>query len=146
MKDTIECSWNYGRGHMMIVITKFFPTSKTRIDKLKKIIDMDYDRREQCWVDIRECLKEYIPELKEEARKEAHNYQHYHEEVTWLSNRLKDKTSPQGVKLTKKQLDEYREKKKRFNEIARNAKAEFNRIQKHIERIEQNLEYITDFE
>ena len=52
----------------------------------------------------------------------------------------------QAGKLTKEQLEEYREKKKRFGEIARKAKSDFNRIQKQIEQVKQNLEYIADFE
>lgn len=146
MKETVDITYNGGYGHMTIVVAKFFPTSKARIDKLKKIIDMDWEHREQVWVDIRERLKEVLPELETEKKKEAHTFFHYNEEVVWLKNRLKDKTSPQGVKLTKEQLEEYREKKKRFGEIARKAKSDFNRIQKQIEQVKQNLEYIADFE
>ena len=146
MKEIVEITYNGGHGHMTIVVAKFFPTSKVRIDKLKKVIDLDWEHSEQIWVDIRERLKELIPELEADKQKEAHTFHHYNEEVAWLKNRLKDKTSPQGVKLTKEQLEEYREKKKRFGEIARNAKSDFNRIQRQIEQVKQNLEYMADFE
>ena len=146
MNETVEITYNGGNGHMTIIVAKFFPTSKARIDKLKKIIDMDWEHREQVWVDIRERLKELIPELEADKQKEGRTCYHYNEEVLWLKNCLKEKRNPQGVKLTKEQLEEYREKKKRFGEIARKAKSDFNRIQRQIEQVKQNLEYIADFE
>ena len=45
MENIISFTFNEGRGHMTIVLDKFFPTDATRLRKLLKLVDEDYDHR-----------------------------------------------------------------------------------------------------
>lgn len=47
MENIISFTFNEGRGHMTIVLDKFFPTDATRLRKLLKLVDEDYDHRDE---------------------------------------------------------------------------------------------------
>ena len=47
MENIISFTLNEGRGHMTIVLDKFFPTSATRLRKLLKLVDEDYEHRDE---------------------------------------------------------------------------------------------------
>ena len=57
---------NYGRGKMRIDVDTFFPTSRTRIRKLGRIMRMDYehDRKDE----LIEMLEDRMQAIKEEWR------------------------------------------------------------------------------
>lgn len=47
MDTTISITYHEGRGHMTVVLDKFFPTDATRLRKLLKVIDEDYEHRDE---------------------------------------------------------------------------------------------------
>jgi hypothetical protein len=47
METIISFTFNDGRGHMTIVLDEFFPTDATRLRKLLKTIDEDYEHRDE---------------------------------------------------------------------------------------------------
>jgi len=47
MENIISFTFNEGRGHMTIVLDKFFPTDATRLRKLLKLVDEDYEHRDE---------------------------------------------------------------------------------------------------
>ena len=47
MENIISFTFNEGRGHMAIVLDLFFPTAATRLRKLLKLIDEDYEHRDE---------------------------------------------------------------------------------------------------
>lgn len=47
MENIISFTFNEGRGHMTIVLDKFFPTGATRLRKLLKLVDEDYEHRDE---------------------------------------------------------------------------------------------------
>ena len=47
MENIISFTFNEGRGRMTIVLDKFFPTSATRLRKLLKLVDEDYEHRDE---------------------------------------------------------------------------------------------------
>lgn len=57
---------NYGRGKMCINVDTFFPTSRTRIRKLGRIMYMDYehDRKDE----LIEMLEERVNEIREDLK------------------------------------------------------------------------------
>lgn len=52
----IQIRYNNGQGQMIVHCDNFFPTSQAKFKKLLKIIDMDYDNRD----DILKTLEEYF--------------------------------------------------------------------------------------
>ena len=47
MENIISFTFNEGRGHMTIVLDLFFPTDATRLRKLLKLVDEDYEHRDE---------------------------------------------------------------------------------------------------
>lgn len=47
MENIISFTFNEGRGHMTIVLDKFFPTDATRLRKLLKMVDEDCEHRDE---------------------------------------------------------------------------------------------------
>lgn len=57
---------NYGRGKMCINVDTFFPTSRTRIRKLWRIMHMDYEHDGKD--ELIEMLEDRMQAIKEEWR------------------------------------------------------------------------------
>lgn len=57
---------NYGRGTMRIDVDTFFPTSKTRIRKLGKIMQMDWDH--DLKAQLLQMLEERVNEIREDLK------------------------------------------------------------------------------
>lgn len=47
MENIISFTFNEGRGRMTIVLDLFFPTDATRLRKLLKLVDEDYEHRDE---------------------------------------------------------------------------------------------------
>lgn len=46
-QNIIYITYHNGLGHMTVVLDKFFPTDATRVRKLLKVIDEDYEHRDE---------------------------------------------------------------------------------------------------
>lgn len=63
----MEIEIKYLTGHMYININEFFPTSKARINKLNKIIELDPNSK-QLRVDMLNAIKQYADEANDTSR------------------------------------------------------------------------------
>lgn len=85
MENTvISFSFNGGRGHATIVLDKFFPTDATRLRKLLKIVDEDYEHRDELRVTIVQHCSRRASELLDGRRYLANKAVEYHTKATEL--------------------------------------------------------------
>lgn len=70
MMETLNITWNCGKGRMQIILDKFFPSTKKDLKKLLKVIPLDWEHE----TELKENLKVYFQEQKaahEAAKKRA---------------------------------------------------------------------------
>lgn len=60
MMNTLNITWNFGKGRMQILLDKFFPSTKKDLKKLLKIISLDWEHE----TELKENLKVYFQEQK----------------------------------------------------------------------------------
>lgn len=62
MMDDLYIRWDYGRGNMVIILDKFFPTTKKNLKKLLSVIALDWEHESE----LKEKLKVYFQEKQQE--------------------------------------------------------------------------------
>lgn len=60
MMNTLNITWNFGKGRMQILLDKFFPSTKKDLKQLLKIISLDWEHE----TELKENLKVYFQEQK----------------------------------------------------------------------------------
>lgn len=60
MMNTLNITWNFGKGRMQILLDKFFPSTKKDLKQLLKIISLDWEHE----TELKESLKVYFQEQK----------------------------------------------------------------------------------
>lgn len=61
--ETLNITWDNGKGRMNIFLDKFFPSTKKDLKKLLSIISLDWQHEDE----LREKLKVYFQDKKNRA-------------------------------------------------------------------------------
>ena len=141
MNDVLKITWNAGYGKMNIVVKEFFPTSKEKIRKLDKVVQMDYSQND-FWEKVLPLLQEAIDETKAEMKIKAKEYDTYRTEENNTRNMVQSKKMPNGTPLTQEQVKDFRDKRIRYGKIARDAKRDHNHLQKKVTQLKENIKFI----
>lgn len=143
---------NYGRGKMCINVDTFFPTSRTRIRKLGRIMHTDYehDRKDE----LIEMLEDRMQAIKEEWRdlydgmgerkiklEDAQRTLDMRRQLVDNLRKRKEKALLEDAMLSRKK-DEEIEHDLRLEYRA--AKARLNRLEKDYKALKQNAEAVKD--
>lgn len=62
MMETLNITWNCGKGRMRILLDKFFPSTKKDLKKLLSISSLDWEHE----TELKEKLKTYFEEKQSE--------------------------------------------------------------------------------
>ena len=134
----------YDNGQMNIRMDAFFPTSQARLKKLLKVVDLDFEHREEIIQTMQQFFQDKVNEL--EARrissgKKAVEYIHKIADITAI---LESRKHLNGVPLTKDELADIKEQNKHFKAVYAGCLSDFNRsikqkdlFLKHLEILEQ---------
>ena len=143
MKD-LKITYNSGNGNMIIHMDNFFPTSQAHLKKLLKVVDLDFEHREQHIQTLNDFFNEQVQSLEEKRKAAGKKYLEYKQKVSDTSKLVQTKKKPSGVRLTKEELHEARETLKSEKAMMTSSLSEFNRCQrkkdqflKHLEILEQ---------
>lgn len=150
MENTISFTFSDGSGHATIALDKFFPTDATRLRKLLKMINEDYECRDElmCAI-IRYCAQSAVALLSSrpnwanrsvDAHTAATELQPEIEKLTGKIKLLKGQTYREARKEWKAQLRDMKKKQRdalsnyRFcRQRAANAKKQAERLTKNAE-------------
>ena len=112
--ETINITWDNGKGRMNIFLDKFFPTTKTNLKKLLSVISLDWQHEDE----LREKLKVYFQNKQSEheaAKKEnARKHLEYRQKEADSKEIVTTRKRPNGVPLSKDELKEEKEKLRRY--------------------------------
>lgn len=110
MMNTLNITWDCGKGRMQIFLDKFFPSTKKDLKKLLSIISLDWEHE----TELKEDLKVYFQEKIAEHEKAKMYSVKMHLQNKQLEADMEEivttRKRPNGVPLSKDELE--REKKK----------------------------------
>lgn len=124
-QNIINITHHEGRGHMTVVLDKFFPTDVTRLRKLLKVIDEDYEHRD---------------ELQPKIDKLTRQVSAMQEYINTYCKRGKGQGYRQQLKELKAQLKDAKEQQRRALSLYRDYQRQFVSAEKNAERLKKNAE------
>ena len=139
MMNTLNITWNFGKGRMQILLDKFFPSTKKDLKQLLKIISLDWEHE----AELKENLKVYFQEQKtvhEAAKKEpAKKHFEFRQREADTKEMVTTKKRPNGVPLSE---DELKEEKERLAFYKATARDYLLRYKQHEKEEKQFSEYL----
>ncbi len=139
MMNTLNITWNFGKGRMQILLDKFFPSTKKDLKQLLKIISLDWEHE----AELKENLKVYFQEQKtvhEAAKKEsAKKHFEFRQREADTKEMVTTKKRPNGVPLSE---DELKEEKERLAFYKATARDYLLRYKQHEKKEKQFSEYL----
>ena len=127
--DEIHVRWE--RGRMAVRLDAFFPTTIANVRRLLKAVKSVLEFLEWRRAEDEKALKALTVEFQ--ALRQAY---------AELRERARSKRAPDGVRLTKEELEETRKERDACKTAAVAAEREFKRLQSRLTRTAANLELI----
>lgn len=138
-----ELRIKYDRGKMVVILNSFFPTSRTRLKKLLKVIDLDYEHRDELIEHLKQFFSEQIPVYKAEFESNGKKYLEYKQLSADTGRMVKSKKRPSGVGLSEEELKQEKERLKTYKEAAKKYLSAAKKFQRGQKQYSELLEYLT---
>ena len=138
-----ELRIKYDRGKMVVILNNFFPTSRTRLKKLLKVIDLDYEHRDELIEHLKQFFSEQIPVYKAEFESNGKKYLQYKQLSADTGRMVKSKKRPSGVGLSDEELKQEKERLKTYKEATKKYLSAAKRFQRGQKQYSELLEYLT---
>ena len=134
----------YDNGQMNIRMDAFFPTSQARLKKLLKVVDLDFEHREEIIQTMQQFFQDKVNELEEKRISSGKKAVEYKQKIADTTAIIESRKHPNGVPLTKDELADIKEQNKHFKGVYAGCLSDFNRsikqkdlFLKHLEILEQ---------
>lgn len=138
-----ELRIKYDRGKMVVILNNFFPTSRVRLKKLLKVIDLDYEHRDELIEHLKQFFSEQIPVYKAEFESNGKKYLEYKQLSADTGRMVKSKKRPSGVGLSEEELKQEKERLKTYKEAAKKYLSAAKKFQRGQKQYSELLEYLT---
>lgn len=127
----------YDNGQMNIHMDAFFPTSQARLKKLLKIVDLDFEHRNDIVQTMQQFFQDKVKELEERRISSGKKAVEYKQKVADTAAIIESRKHPNGVPLTKDELADMKEQNKHFKAVYAGCIRQKNLFLKHLEILEQ---------
>lgn len=138
-----ELRIKYDRGKMVVILDNFFPTSRTRLKKLLKVIDLDYEHSDELIEQLKQFFSEQIPVYKVEFESNGRKYLEYQQLSADTGRMVKSKKRPSGVRLSDEELKQEKERLNTYKEAAKKYLGAAKKFQRGHKQYTELLEYLT---
>ena len=138
-----ELRIKYDRGKMVVVLNNFFPTSRARLKKLLKVIDLDYEHRDELIEHLKQFFSEQIPVYKAEFESNGKKYLEYQQLSADTGRMVKSKKRPSGVRLSDEELKQEKERLNTYKEATKKYLSAAKKFQRGQKQYTELLEYLT---
>lgn len=132
----------YDNGRMTIHLDAFFPTSQARLKKLMKVIDLDWEHKEDHFKQLQEHFNEQLNLLEVKRTDSGKKALEYKQKWSDMERIVKDKKKPSGVKLTKEELEKAKEDMQHFKNVYSASMSDFNNAVKQKEQFRKHIEIL----
>ena len=137
MNEMLNIQWD--TGNMTIYMPAFFPCPAGKLNKLKKIIALDFKHEEALLAQMQAHFRERISECENIYQREGKAYWQHQDKAVSYKQQLADGKTPVGLPLTKEQKKEWRKYVKEFNAFAKACERNTLQAQKQKEWFEAHL-------
>lgn len=138
-----ELRIKYDRGKMVVILDNFFPTSRARLKKLLKVIDLDYEHRDELIEHLKQFFSEQIPVYKAEFESNGKKYLEYQQLSADTGRMVKSKKRPSGVRLSDEELKQEKERLNTYKEATKKHLSAAKKFQRGQKQYTELLEYLT---
>lgn len=138
-----ELRIKYDRGKMVVILDNFFPTSRARLKKLLKVIDLDYEHSDELIEQLKQFFSEQIPVYKAEFESNGRKYLEYQQLSADTGRMVKSKKRPSGVRLSDEELKQEKERLNTYKEAAKKYLGAAKKFQRGHKQYTELLEYLT---
>ena len=142
--DVMDIQIKYDNGQMNIRMDAFFPTSQARLKKLLKVVDLDFEHREEIIQTMQQFFQDKVNELEARRISSGKKAVEYKQKIADTTAIIESRKHPNGVPLTKDELADIKEQNKHFKAVYAGCLSDFNRsirqkdlFLKHLEILEQ---------
>ena len=142
--DVMDIQIKYDNGQMNIRMDAFFPTSQARLKKLLKVVDLDFEHREEIIQTMQQFFQDKVNELEAKRISSGKKAVEYKQKIADTTAIIESRKHPNGVPLTKDELADIKEQNKHFKAVYAGCLSDFNRsirqkdlFLKHLEILEQ---------
>lgn len=160
-QNIISITYHGGWDHMTVVLDEFFPASVTRLRKLLKVIDEDYEHRDELRAAVVQHCGRRATGLLDSRKDLANRAVEYHTKATELQPKIdklaqqvsamqeyvkiyckrgKGQSYRQQLKELKAQLRDAKEQQRRALSLYRDYQQQFVSAEKNAERLKKNAE------
>ena len=134
----------YDNGQMNIRMDAFFPTSQARLKKLLKVVDLDFEHKEEIMQTMQQFFQDKVNKLEARRISLGKKAVEYKQKIADTTAIIESRKHPNGVPLTKDELADIKEQNKHFKAVYAGCLSDFNRsirqkdlFLKHLEILEQ---------
>lgn len=138
-----ELRIKYDRGKMVVILDNFFPTSRVRLKKLLKVIDLDYEHSDELIEQLKQFFSEQIPVYKAQFETNGRKYLEYQQLSADTGRVVKSKKRPSGVGLSDEELKQEKERLNTYKEAAKKYLSAAKKFQRGHKQYSELLEYLT---
>lgn len=132
----------YDNGQMTIHMDAFFPTSQVRLKKLLKVIDLDFSHRDEHINTLSDYFNEKVETLEARRVASEKKYLDYKQKSSDQETMVKDKKKPNGVKLSKEELEKAKEDLKHYKAVSSGSLSEHNRCERQKNQFKKHLKIL----
>lgn len=132
----------YDNGQMNIHMDAFFPTSQARLKKLLKVVDLDFEHKDEIKQTMQQFFQDKVKELEERRISSGKKALDYKQKIADTTAMIQSRKHSNGVPLTKDELDNLKEQNKYFKAVYSGCTSEFSRCIKQKDLFLKHLEIL----
>lgn len=140
--DDLKITYNDGHGQMIIHMNFFFPCSQERFKKLLKIIDLDWQHKEQHIENLKVHFQKRIADLSDLRKENGKIYFDNKQKAADTQTLIDSRKHPNGLPVSKDELKQARADLKEYKATAKKALSDANQNLKFKQRFEKYLELL----
>lgn len=142
MMDDLYITYNDGHGQMTVHMNAFFPTSQARLNKLLKIIELDWQHEDELKEKLKVHFQNKILECEGLQKCSGKDHLNWRQKEADTKAIVATKKFPNGVPLSKDELKQQRENLRYYKEMAKSTLSDFNRHKRNKEQYLKHLELL----
>ena len=127
---------------MTVNLNQFFPAAKSKLDKLMKVVQMDFEQNENIIEQMLNFCKNTVKECETGKKQSAVLYGKAMQNAAEYRNMVKSGKHPNGLPLSKEEKKDFKEKMKNQKALAKSYESDFKRYERNKERLLNNIEQL----
>lgn len=127
---------------MTVNLNQFFPAAKSKLNKLVKVVQMDFEQNENIIEQMLNFCKKTVMECDTGRKQSAVLYGKAMQSAAEYRDRIESGKHPNGLPLSKEEKKDFKEKMKSQKALAKAYESDFKKYERNKERLLNNIEQL----